>query len=213
MLQTQREMVDYGLTDSLVNWASRSNLTRTKFLSTASARYRITSRTTCPCWRRRRLWVKIRQSYTCCLSTVWRCVAGCLPRLSDPPVPEVKSVSETLLVSPANRSSVPCGRKGKVQRCSSASVVYTGLSRWWRFSRHRSTGGSRSLWVHSVCNDLAWQCISQKVSLWSDMCLDWHLYFMFWWDLGLNSRLCTCKAGAQPLESHLQPILLWLFLR
>jgi hypothetical protein len=31
--------------------------------------------------------------------------------------------------------------------------------------------------------------------------------------LGLNSGLCTCKAGALPLEPHLQSILLWLFWR
>jgi hypothetical protein len=40
------------------------------------------------------------------------------------------------------------------------------------------------------------------------------LLFFFWWgDLGLNSGLCTCKAGTLPLERHLQSIFLWLFWR
>jgi hypothetical protein len=40
-----------------------------------------------------------------------------------------------------------------------------------------------------------------------------NLLFFFWWTWGLNSQLCTCKAGALPLEAHLQSILLWLFWR
>jgi hypothetical protein len=39
------------------------------------------------------------------------------------------------------------------------------------------------------------------------------LFPFFWWDWGLNSGLCTCKAGAVPLEPHLHSILLWLFWR
>jgi hypothetical protein len=36
----------------------------------------------------------------------------------------------------------------------------------------------------------------------------------FWWDLGFNSGLHTCKAGmCLLLETHLQSILLWLFWR
>jgi hypothetical protein len=35
--------------------------------------------------------------------------------------------------------------------------------------------------------------------------------FFFWWDQGFNSGLHTCKAGALPLEPHLQSIWLWLF--
>jgi hypothetical protein len=33
------------------------------------------------------------------------------------------------------------------------------------------------------------------------------------WDQGLNSGLCTCKAGTVLLEPHLQPISFWLFWR
>jgi hypothetical protein len=29
------------------------------------------------------------------------------------------------------------------------------------------------------------------------------IYFCFWWDWGLNSVLCTCKAGTLPLEPQL----------
>jgi hypothetical protein len=35
----------------------------------------------------------------------------------------------------------------------------------------------------------------------------------FWWDLCLNSGLCTCKADSLPIEPNLQSILLWLFLK
>jgi hypothetical protein len=38
------------------------------------------------------------------------------------------------------------------------------------------------------------------------------LIIFFLWDWGLNLRLCACKAGALLHESHLQYILLWLFL-
>jgi hypothetical protein len=34
------------------------------------------------------------------------------------------------------------------------------------------------------------------------------LLFFFLWDWGFNSGLHTCKAGAVPLEPHLQPILI-----
>jgi hypothetical protein len=37
--------------------------------------------------------------------------------------------------------------------------------------------------------------------------------FIYWWDWSLNSGLCTRKAGALPLEPHLQVIVLWLFWR
>jgi hypothetical protein len=37
--------------------------------------------------------------------------------------------------------------------------------------------------------------------------------FFFWWDWGLNSGLCICKAGALQLEPHFQSILVWLFWR
>jgi hypothetical protein len=36
-------------------------------------------------------------------------------------------------------------------------------------------------------------------------------YFFFSWDCGLNSGFHFCKAGALPLEPHLQSILVWLF--
>jgi hypothetical protein len=39
------------------------------------------------------------------------------------------------------------------------------------------------------------------------------LFFFFCWDWGLNSGICTCKAGALLLEPHPQSILLWLFWR
>jgi hypothetical protein len=39
------------------------------------------------------------------------------------------------------------------------------------------------------------------------------LFYLFFGGLGLKSGLCTCKAGALPLEPHLQTILLWLFCR
>jgi hypothetical protein len=35
-------------------------------------------------------------------------------------------------------------------------------------------------------------------------------FFFFEWEWNLNSRLCTCKAGAVPREPHFQSILLWL---
>jgi hypothetical protein len=35
------------------------------------------------------------------------------------------------------------------------------------------------------------------------------LFFCCVGDWGLNSGLCTCKAGAVPLEPHLQSVLLW----
>jgi hypothetical protein len=35
----------------------------------------------------------------------------------------------------------------------------------------------------------------------------------FWWEWGLNSGLCTCKACTLPLEPHLQSIFLCLFWR
>jgi hypothetical protein len=38
-------------------------------------------------------------------------------------------------------------------------------------------------------------------------------FFCFWWDWGLNTELCTCKAGALQFGPHLQSILLWLFWR
>jgi hypothetical protein len=38
-------------------------------------------------------------------------------------------------------------------------------------------------------------------------------FFFLWWDWGLNSGLCTCKAVTLLLEPHLQSILLWLFWR
>jgi hypothetical protein len=41
--------------------------------------------------------------------------------------------------------------------------------------------------------------------------LNFLVFFPFWWDWGLNSRLCTYKAGILLLKPHLQPILLWLF--
>jgi hypothetical protein len=31
-----------------------------------------------------------------------------------------------------------------------------------------------------------------------------HLLYFLWWDWSLNSGLCTCQAGALPLEPHLQ---------
>jgi hypothetical protein len=40
-----------------------------------------------------------------------------------------------------------------------------------------------------------------------------NFFFFFWWDWGLNSGLCSCKAGILPLEPLLQSILLWLFWR
>jgi hypothetical protein len=36
---------------------------------------------------------------------------------------------------------------------------------------------------------------------------------IFFFDWGLNSWLHNCKAGAVPLEPHLQTTLLWLFWR
>jgi hypothetical protein len=39
------------------------------------------------------------------------------------------------------------------------------------------------------------------------------IFFFFLWNWSLNSGLCTCKAGALPLEPHLQSILLCLFWR
>jgi hypothetical protein len=42
----------------------------------------------------------------------------------------------------------------------------------------------------------------------------WHVFFfLFWWDWGLKSGLCSCKAGSLPLEYCLQSILLWLLWR
>jgi hypothetical protein len=46
---------------------------------------------------------------------------------------------------------------------------------------------------------------------------DPYYYFLFWWDWNLNSELCTYKAGVHKsgtelLETHLQSILLWIFL-
>jgi hypothetical protein len=38
------------------------------------------------------------------------------------------------------------------------------------------------------------------------------MIFVFWWEWGLNSGLCACKAGTLLLEPHLQSTLLWLFL-
>jgi hypothetical protein len=38
-----------------------------------------------------------------------------------------------------------------------------------------------------------------------------HVIVLFRWDWGLNSELCDCKAGALPLELHVQSVLLWLF--
>jgi hypothetical protein len=37
--------------------------------------------------------------------------------------------------------------------------------------------------------------------------------YFFWWDWGLNSELCICKAATLLLEPHLQHMLLWLFWR
>jgi hypothetical protein len=37
--------------------------------------------------------------------------------------------------------------------------------------------------------------------------------FIFLWDGSLNQGLCICKAGALPLETQLQSIMLWLFRR
>jgi hypothetical protein len=36
-------------------------------------------------------------------------------------------------------------------------------------------------------------------------------FFFFLMGCGLNSGLHTCRAGALPLEPHIQSILLWLF--
>jgi hypothetical protein len=38
-------------------------------------------------------------------------------------------------------------------------------------------------------------------------------FFVFLVGLGLNSGLCSCKAGIVLLEPHLQSILFWLFWR
>jgi hypothetical protein len=39
------------------------------------------------------------------------------------------------------------------------------------------------------------------------------IFFYSWQHWGLNSGLCPCKAGAVPVESHLQSMLVWLFWR
>jgi hypothetical protein len=39
------------------------------------------------------------------------------------------------------------------------------------------------------------------------------VFFFFWWEWGLNSGIHACKAGALPLKSHIQFILLRLFWR
>jgi hypothetical protein len=39
----------------------------------------------------------------------------------------------------------------------------------------------------------------------------WWVFFLTLVGLGFNLELSTCKAGVVLLESHLQPILLWLF--
>jgi hypothetical protein len=41
----------------------------------------------------------------------------------------------------------------------------------------------------------------------------YHNLFIYLWDWSLNSGLHTCKAGALPLEPHIQFIVLWLFWR
>jgi hypothetical protein len=35
--------------------------------------------------------------------------------------------------------------------------------------------------------------------------------FFWWWYLGLNSGIGTCKMGSTPCDPHLNSILLWLF--
>jgi hypothetical protein len=40
-----------------------------------------------------------------------------------------------------------------------------------------------------------------------------HNRMFFWWDWGLNAKLCAGKAGALHLVPHLQAILLWLIWR
>jgi hypothetical protein len=52
----------------------------------------------------------------------------------------------------------------------------------------------------------------KKVNWVSNLSTIFSIYYLFfWWDWYLNSGLHDCKAGALPLEPHLQSILLWLF--
>jgi hypothetical protein len=60
----------------------------------------------------------------------------------------------------------------------------------------------------------AWFPVPSKVS-WGvhgfAICLIFLFFFSFWWFWGLNSGLCTCKAGALLLVLHFRSILCWLF--
>jgi hypothetical protein len=64
---------------------------------------------------------------------------------------------------------------------------------------------SRKLVSFTLSGKKIFKCgISLRVCIW---------FFFFWCYWGLNSGLHACKKGTLSLETHLQPILLWLLWR